>query len=88
MIRKYKDCWGVILPRGGGVKRFDSEKAAKQFVLACALFEDVWQEEPQLSDDARDVEAAEPEVTHAPEDETSHDAIDVHVSYAIIPQDI
>lgn len=83
MIRKYKNYWGVILPRGGGVKRFDSENAAAQFVLACALFEDVWQEEPELSDDTEDVEAAEPEVTPALEDNASHDAFE-----AIILQDV
>jgi hypothetical protein len=48
MIRKYKNDWGVILPRGGGVKRFETEKAAKQFMLACGLFEDVWpSDEPE-----------------------------------------
>ena len=41
MIRKYKTHWGVIMPRGGGVKRFKTEKEAKQFMLACGLFEDV-----------------------------------------------
>jgi len=48
MIRKNKHDWGVILPRGGGVKRFETEKAAKQFMLACGLFEDVWpSDEPE-----------------------------------------
>lgn len=85
MIRYYKkeNCWGVILPRGGGVKRFDSEKAAKHFVLACALFEDVWEETPELSDVAGDVEAVEPTVTPAPEDKASY-----KTSEALIEEDV
>ena len=41
MIRKYRDHYGVILPRGGGVRRFETEKDARAFVLASTLFEDV-----------------------------------------------
>lgn len=67
MIRKYKNDWGVILPRGGGIKRFETEKAAKQFMLACGLFEDVWPDEPQAT------EAEEPAVAPTPEDEAPED---------------
>jgi len=70
MIRKYKNYWGVILPRGGGVKRFKTEKAAKQFMLACGLFEDVWPDEPQTA------EAEEPAVAPTPEDEAPEDALE------------
>lgn len=79
MIRKYRDYWGVILPRGGGVKRFDTEKAARQFVLACALFEDVWEEAPELSDDAEGSSYEAPTVTPKPEDEAPHGAPEGHI---------
>jgi len=69
MIRKYKTHWGVILPRGGGVKRFKTEKEAKQFMLACGLFEDVWP-----SDDAEDIEEPQPIVTNKDDKEIAHDA--------------
>lgn len=70
-IRYYKgkNTYGVILPRGGGVKFFEDEKSAKQFMLACGLFEDVW---PQ--DDAEDIETEEPTVTHGDEDEVAEEA--------------
>lgn len=69
MIRYYKkkDVYGVILPRGGGIKFFEDEKSAKQFVLACGLFEDVWpQDEPEA------IEEPEPTVAPTPEEETTH----------------
>jgi len=69
MIRKYKTHWGVILPRGGGVKRFKTEKEAKQFMLACGLFEDVWP-----SDDVEDIEEPQPIVTNKDDKEIAHDA--------------
>jgi len=69
MIRKYKTHWGVILPRGGGVKRFKTEKEAKQFMLACGLFEDVWP-----SDDTEDIEEPQPIVTNKDDKEIAHDA--------------
>jgi len=69
MIRKYKDTYGVILPRGGGVKRFKTEKEAKQFMLACGLFEDVWP-----SDDVEDIEEPQPIVTNKDDKEIAHDA--------------
>lgn len=49
-IRYYrkKGSYGVILPRAGGIKFFKEEEAAKQFMLACGLFEDVWpSDEPE-----------------------------------------
>jgi len=68
MIRKYKTHGGVILPRGGGVKRFETETAAKQFVLACTLFEDV--EWP--SDVAEDIPYEAPTVTPVEDEAITH----------------
>ena len=69
MIRKYKNSWGVILPRGGGVCRFKTEADARAFVLVSTLFEDVWP-----SDDAEDIEDEQPMVTPMPEDEVAQNA--------------
>ncbi len=70
-IRYYrkKGTYGVILPRAGGIKFFKEEEAAKQFMLACGLFEDVWPpDEPQAA------EAEEPTVTPTSEDEVAEEA--------------
>jgi hypothetical protein len=87
MIRKYKTHWGVIMPRGGGVKRFETEAAAKQFVLLCTLFEDV--EWP--SDVAEDRSYEAPTVTPVEDEEVTHatsgEDEEAHVSPAAVPED-